>query len=123
MEARGEDLPQVRSLWAHRRPCHTARSGCAHRVERALWLRKSAPCGPTSRCLGPRQAGERTSASWAARGFRPVGPMGIEISFLFLFGLNSNSKFENSCLPVESSKNHETSSVGFINLRSIYEKC
>jgi hypothetical protein len=47
--------------------------------------------------------------------FGPLARAKIRIPFLFGFGLN----FENSYLPVQSSKNHETNSVGFINSRSI----
>jgi hypothetical protein len=50
---------------------------------------------------------------------RAVGLFKIENHFLFSFSLNLNSKCENSYLSAQSSKNYETSSVGFIILGSI----
>jgi hypothetical protein len=43
--------------------------------------------------------------------FSPLARAKIEIPFLFSFGLNLSLNFENPYLSVQSSKNHETSSV------------
>jgi hypothetical protein len=48
--------------------------------------------------------------------FWPDGRLKIENSFLFYFDSNSNSNFKNSYLDIQSSKNYETSFVGFIIL-------
>jgi hypothetical protein len=52
--------------------------------------------------------------------FGPLARAEIEKPFLFCFGLNSNLNLKNSYLPVQSSKNHETSSVGFIISRATH---
>jgi hypothetical protein len=43
--------------------------------------------------------------------FSPLAIAKIEIPFLFSSGLNLSLNFENSYLPVQSSKNHETNSI------------
>jgi hypothetical protein len=63
---------------------------------------------------GQAMAAKHASVSWATRGFRPSGTVLNRILFLFLFGLNSSLNFENSYLSIQSSKNHETSSVSFL---------
>jgi hypothetical protein len=50
------------------------------------------------------------------RGFRPVDSILNRNSVLFYLLLNLNSKSKNSYLSLQSSKNNETSSVGFIIL-------
>jgi hypothetical protein len=48
--------------------------------------------------------------------FQPDGRLEIQNSFLFYFDSNSNLNFKNSYLDIQSSKNYETSSIGFIIL-------
>jgi hypothetical protein len=54
--------------------------------------------------------------------FWPVGQILNENFFQFHFGLNSSLNFENSYISIQSSKNHETNSVGFVKLSSTQEK-
>jgi hypothetical protein len=51
---------------------------------------------------------------------QPVGQMEIEIPLSFLFSLNSNLNLKNSYLPIQSSKNQETSYVSFLISRVIH---
>jgi hypothetical protein len=60
-------------------------------------------------------------ARWATQEYGPVAWDSNKIPFPFHFGLNASLNFENSYLPIHSSKNHETSLVGFLISISIYE--
>jgi hypothetical protein len=55
--------------------------------------------------VGPRQA-ECALGMWA--------DLNKNFSFLFSFSFNLNSNFENLYLNIQSSKNYDISSVGFI---------
>jgi hypothetical protein len=104
----------VRALPSPRALC-TASVG----VGSGMWA-GSAPLGlhqakPSGSMAGPH----RLSACCALTGcaqFWPGGRLEIENSFPFYFDSNSNSNFQNSYLDIQSSKNYETSSVGFIML-------
>jgi hypothetical protein len=47
-------------------------------------------------------------------GFGPVAGLIRKIHFLFYFGFSLNSNFENLYLNIQSSKNYEISSIGFV---------
>jgi hypothetical protein len=81
----GEDLPQVRPSWAHRRPRHTALSGCARRTEHTLWSRGSTPCGPVLSCLGPHRASRAHQRKLRRVWVSACWPDGNRNSFSFSF--------------------------------------
>jgi hypothetical protein len=84
---------------AARAPCHAQWAGpVAHGLSEPHWPGRAAAAG-----VGCMAA------------FGPLARAKIRIPFLFSFSFN----FENSYLPVQRSKNHETNSVGFINSISI----
>jgi hypothetical protein len=120
---------------AHQGLCHVARSLSYHRARmssRALQpLTGSAPHELASCHLGPRQlgrawhcwprlVGHTTLCMLGRAGMQPSGRDSNEIPFYFPFRLNSYLNFENSYLSVQSSKNSEISSIGFVISRSIY---
>jgi hypothetical protein len=102
------------------------------RAERALWRKLAHPlwagCSSWAACrIGCARCSNRARHAsllfaWAAHAtFGPVASWKIEFLLIFHFGLNSSLIFGNSYISVQSFKNHKTSSVGFINLRSIQE--
>jgi hypothetical protein len=62
---------------------------------------------------GPWQA-ERALCVWATLEFRPSGLLKLAKKIIFSFGFNLNLNFEKLYLNIQSSKNYETSSVGFV---------
>jgi hypothetical protein len=92
----------------------------ALRALRATWCRATWVGPVAHRQSEPHWPGRVTTIGMGRMAaFGPLARAKIRIPFLFSFGLNSSLKFENSYLPVQSSKNHETDSIGFINSRSI----
>jgi hypothetical protein len=89
--------------------------------------------GPASCHFGPQSLFRGhllVQAQQAAHALCAIGEAGMQPSgrdsnrnpFHFPFGLNSSLNFVDSYLSVQSSKNHETGSVGFINLSSTQKK-
>jgi hypothetical protein len=97
---------------------------------RALRVDEAVPLGPISLAMGhtgpvlfssvawPRQA-ECALCVWPALRFWPSGRFKLENPFSICFGFSINSNFENLYLNIQSSKNYEISSVGFIIFYSI----
>jgi hypothetical protein len=64
------------------------------------------------------QQAERTLRAQAGHGFGPEAVFNLKFPFLFFIQFPLNSNFKNVYLNIHSSKNYETSSVGFIKLFS-----
>jgi hypothetical protein len=125
-EACGEDLPWFWPMLAHLRPCHRGRRALRDGATCAPAASAPCPVGRPHTVLGHASQAVSTLLAWASgpryivyagphMAFTPLARSGMEIPFLFLFGLNSSSIFKNSYLSIQSSKNHETSSAGFVN--------
>jgi hypothetical protein len=134
---------QAAALWSEERACEHliiwqsattrcrprevtgVRVHCAPRVhaKRLTHVPAATPMGRPGIMMareGHSTAAKSASRSWATRRFRPSGIVLNRIPFLFRSGLNSSLNLKKSYLPIQSSKNHETSSVGFKNSRSIH---
>jgi hypothetical protein len=78
--------------------------------------------GLRKQTTGPRRAGHVSREPGREGCCRPepradFGPVARELKkfiFYFSFGFKLNSNFKNLCLKIQSSKNYEISSIGFI---------
>jgi hypothetical protein len=68
---------------------------------------------PSGSVVGPRRLSAYCVLAGRAH-FQPDGRLKIEIIFHFYFDSNANSNFKILYLNIQSSKNYEISSVGFI---------
>jgi hypothetical protein len=78
---------------------------------RALSAREQRSCAGLALSWATSWARPHCACQVTAR-FWPIGQIYLGNSFLFHFGLNSNSNFENSYLPIQSSKIYEPIPLG-----------
>jgi hypothetical protein len=124
MGAHGEHVLLSWEALTCRQPCHTVRSACrcCARVSAMRALCHAPWACPIARGLRePCWPGcEPIAGMGHIATFGPMAWDSNRIPFLFPFVFNSSLNFENPYLSVQSSKNHETSSVSFVISRSTH---